>query len=84
MLRIETDAEQMGFAGEGGIAIELAIYLGELAGHARAIIREGTASVNKGYEQNFAAVLIEENVLVTLIDELEIGHGVAGGRQVQS
>src|SRR6267154_1122471 len=71
---IKADAQQMSLVVQRGIGGKLLLDGGEVAAHAYAVIGQRTASVDKGYQQYFAAKLLDRNALAALIQELEIRH----------
>src|SRR5271165_4993579 len=81
--RVEADAEQVSFAEAGGIGSDLAVDGGELMADARAEIGKRAAGVDERENEGLAAILMQGNVLAILVDELEVGHIVAGSRDVQ-
>ena len=76
--RVEADAEEVSFRVEGGVDGERLVNLGEVAAHARAVICERAAGVDEGDEQNFAAELRDVDDFAALVEEPEVGDGIAG------
>src|SRR5580658_5156660 len=78
---VDADTQQES-AGQSRIRTELLVDFREVAADARAEVREGAARVDKSYEQNLAAILLERNSLAGLIGEREIGNVISGGGQI--
>ena len=55
---------------------------GKLVAEARTEIRKWAARVDEGDEQRLAPVLLQRNRMVVLVDEFEVGNGIADGRDV--
>ncbi len=79
---VEADAQQLRVC-QSGVSGELFVDLGEIAAHARAKFREGAARVDKGDEQDFAAILLERDVLPALVGEGEVRDSFSGCGHVQ-
>ena len=75
---VEADAEKVGLFVEGGVGGEGLVDVGEVAAHARAEVGELAASVDEGEENDLAVELVEVDGAVALVEEVEVGDGVAG------
>lgn len=82
VLRVEGDAEEVGFAGEVWISRDALVERGEVARDAGAEVGERAASVDEGDEKLLAAELAEADEVAVLVAELEVGDLVAGGGDV--
>ena len=75
---IEADAEEVGVGVEFGVGGEGFVDFGEVAAHAGAEVGDGAAGVDEGDEECFAFELGEVDGAAALVEELEVGDGVAG------
>lgn len=76
--RIEADAEKMGLLVERRISGQSLIDFGKVMAHPRAEIGKWAAGIDEGEEQNLALELRQVNGAIALVEELEIGHNIAG------
>jgi hypothetical protein len=80
--RIEADGDEVGLFVERGIGSEGFVDVSEVAAHAGAEVGELAAGVDEGKEHDPALELTEMNGAVALIEEVEVGDGVARGGNV--
>lgn len=79
---IEADGDEMSLLVERRIGGEGLVDVGEVARHARAEVSELAAGVDEGEENELALELIEMDGAVALVEQVEVGYGVAGRRDV--
>ena len=75
---IEADAEEVGLVVERGVGGEGFVDVGEVAAHAGAEVGELAAGVDEGHQDELALELIEVDGAVALVEEVEVGNGIAG------
>ncbi len=75
---VEADAEQVRAGVEVEVGGEKLVEFGEVAAHARAVVGERAARIDEGDEQDLAAELRDVDELAALVEQLEVGDGVAG------
>jgi len=67
---------------EGGVGLEGLVDFGEVAAHAWTVVGQRAAGVDEGDEDELAAELLQADFFVGLIEEGEVGDGVADGGHV--
>ena len=67
---------------DGGIGGEGLVDVGEVAAHADAEVGERAARVDEGDEDDLAFELREVDGAAALVEQLEVGNGIAGRRDV--
>src|SRR5581483_9060519 len=75
--RIEADAEQVCVLVELRIRGKLLVDLRKVTAHARAVVSQRTTGVDEGHQQHFAAILLEVDLLIGLVQECEVRDFIA-------
>ncbi len=75
---VEADGEEVGLGVEFGVGLEGLVDLGEVLAHARAEVGEGAAGIDEGHDEDLAAELVEAEGVAGLVEDGEVGDGVAG------